>query len=183
MRSLRFRQWPIRGRVRKTVTHSSHLGNVDPREHPCNAKRMGQNTRKPVKSTRAPRIRVPNKEKALFVVNTDNLIGVVQRLSLTGGSVVLSKGCLPHGTLAHMGLKTVFGTVKAQVQFMHAGAEGIPLAQAFRFLEMDSVSSRRYTAAVEQMQSAGFSDLEGRARPLIGVASKLRATIHRLSGI
>ena len=170
--------------IRKTVTHSSHLGNVDPWEHPCHATRMGQSTRKPGKNTRAPRIRVPNKEKALFIVNTENLIGVIQRLSLTGGSVVLSKGCLPHSTLAHMGLKTVFGTVKAQVQFLHAGAEGMPLAQAFWFLEMDSVSSRRFTAAVEQMQSAGFSDVEGRPpQPLIGIASKLRATLHRLSGI
>src|ERR1051325_5084765 len=92
---------------------------------------MRQNTRKPGKSTRAPRIRVPNKEKALFVVNTENLIGTVQRLSLTGGSVVLSKGCLPHGTLAQMSLKTVFGTVKAQIQFLRAGAEGMPLAHAF----------------------------------------------------
>ena len=83
-----------------------------------------------------------------------------------------------------MGLKTVFGTVKAQVQFLQAGAEGIPLAQAFRFLEMDSVSSRRFTAAIEQMQSAGFSDVEGRPpQPLMGIASKLRATLHRLSGI
>ena len=139
--------------------------------------------RKPWNSIRAPRIRVPNKEKALFAVNTKNLIGTVQRLSLTGGSVILSKGCLPHGTLAHMSLKKVFGTVKAQVQFLHAGAEGIQLAQAFRFLEMDDVSSRRFTAAVEQMQNAGFSDVPGNAQPLIGVVSKLRATIHRLSSL
>lgn len=134
--------------------------------------------RKPWNGVRAPRIRVPNKEKALFIVNTENLVGVVQRLSLTGGSVILSKGCVPHGTLAQMGLKTVFGTVKAQVQFMHSGAEGMPLAQAFQFLEMDDVSSKRFSAAIKQMQSAGFSDAGEKAQPM---AWKLNATIQRLS--
>ncbi|HSS95772.1 MAG TPA: hypothetical protein VLK33_02010 [Terriglobales bacterium] len=80
-----------------------------------------------------------------------------------------------------MSLKTVFGTVQAQVQFLQAGAEGMPLAQAFRFLEMDGVSSRRFTAAIAQMQSAGFGDVEEKTHALTGAASKLHATIHRFS--
>jgi hypothetical protein len=140
--------------------------------------------RKPSKNTRAPRIRVPNKEKALFIVDTEKLVGVVQRLSLTGGSVILSKGSVPHGTLARMGLNTVFGKVKAQVQFLHDGADGIPHAQAFRFLDMDSVSSRRFNAAVEQMRSAGFSDAEGKDQSLTGVAFYALNKLHnRLSGM
>jgi hypothetical protein len=141
---------------------------------------------KPRKSARAPRIRVPNQERALFIVNTEKLVGVVQRLSLTGGSVILAKGCVPHGTMARMGLNTVFGRMTAEIEFLQTGAEGKPLAQAFRFIDMDSVSSRRFAAAIEQMQSAGFSDAEGKGQSLSDMASetldRLRGSIHRLSG-
>jgi hypothetical protein len=144
--------------------------------------------RKPRKSTRAPRIRVPNNERALFTAaDSHKFVGIVQRLSLTGGSAILAKGCVPHGTLAQMGLNTVFGKVTAEIEFLQAGAEGIPLAQAFRFLDMDGVSSRRFSAAVEQMQSAGFSDAEEKDKSLGDVAaetlSKIRGSINRLSGV
>jgi hypothetical protein len=139
------------------------------------------------KSNRAPRIRVPNKERALFTVDTEKFIGVVQRLSLTGGSAILAKGCVPEGTLAQLGLNTVFGKVTAQIEFLHAGADGIPLAQAFRFLDMDRVSSRRFGDAVKQMQSAGFSDVEEKNTSIGDVTSqtlsKLRGSINRLSGV
>ena len=86
-----------------------------------------------------------------------------------------------------MGLKTVFGQVTAQIQFLRAGAEGIPLAQAFRFLGMDEVSSRRFALAAEQMQSAGFSDMEAGGKSFEGVASqtlsKLWKSVQRLSAV
>lgn len=150
---------------------------------------MLKRTGKPQKNARAPRIRVPNSERALFTVDTLNFVGVVQRLSLTGGSAILSKGPIPHGTLAKMSLNTVFGKVTAQIQFLQTGAEGIPLAQAFRFLHMDDASSRRFSNAVGQMQSAGFSDVEteDREESLGDLASqtlnKLRGSIQRLSGV
>jgi len=146
---------------------------------------MGKKTEKPRKINRPPRIRVPNHERALFVVDTQKFVGVVQRLSLTGGSAILSKGPIPHGAVANMGLNTVFGKVTAQIQFLQTGADGIPLAQAFRFLEMDEASSRRFAAAAKQMQSAGFSDVETKENSLAEVASqtlsKLRDSIQRLS--
>jgi hypothetical protein len=146
---------------------------------------MPEKTAKSRKITRAPRIRVPNNERALFIVETDKFVGFVQRLSLTGGSAILSKGPVPQGTLAMMGLNTVFGKVTAQIQFLQTGAEGIPLAQAFRFLDMDDVSTRRFTAAAEQMQSAGFSDVEEDEKSLVDIVyqtfRKLRDSIHRLS--
>ena len=148
---------------------------------------MREKTEKPRKISRAPRIRVPNKERALFTVETQKFVGVLQRLSLTGGSAILSKGPFPHGTMATIGLNTVFGKVTAQIQFLQTGADGIPLAQAFRFIDMDDVSSRRFTAAAEKMQSAGFSDVEEKAKSLGDGASqtlsKLRDSIHRLSGV
>jgi len=146
---------------------------------------MRQKTAKPRKVNRPPRIRVPNNERALFTVDTQKFVGVIQRLSLTGGSAILSKGPLPQGTMAEMSLNTVFGKVTAHIELLRTGAEGIPLAQAFRFLHMDAVSSRRFAAAAEQMQAAGFSDVGEKDTSLGDVASetlsKLRASIERLS--
>jgi hypothetical protein len=107
---------------------------------------------------RAPRIRVPNQERALFEVKDARFVGVIHRLSLTGGSAVLSKGPIPQGTRGAMALNTVFGKVIAQVEFLHSGAEGIPLAQAFRFVHMNDVSARRFDQAAKQMLQNGFSD-------------------------
>jgi len=148
---------------------------------------MREKKDKPRKVNRPPRIRVPNNERALFTVDSQNLVGVVQRLSLTGGSVVLAKGPVPEGTLAEMAMKTVFGKVTAQIQFLRTGAEGIPLAQAFQFLEMDDVSARRFHRAAEQMQNAGFSDAEDSGKSLGDVASqtlsKLRDSLQRVSSV
>jgi hypothetical protein len=136
------------------------------------------------KITRPPRIRVPNNERALFTDGNQKIIGVLRQLSLTGGSAVLTKGPIPEGTLAIMSLKTVFGKVEAQIQFLHTGADGIPLAQAFQFLHMDDVSRKRFTAAAEQMQREGFSDVEEQTESLGLVyqsLSKLRDSIRLLS--
>ena len=126
---------------------------------------MPQKLQRRRKGTRAPRIRVPNNERALFTVDNHKFVGVIQRLSLTGGSAVLSKGPIPQGTLAEMRLNTVFGKVTAQIEFLHTAADGIPLAQAFRFLQMDDVSCERFSAAAEQMERAGFSDVEEKGNP------------------
>ena len=137
------------------------------------------------KIARAPRIRVPNNERALFTLEAQKFVGVVQRLSRTGGSVILSKGLVPDGTQAKMELSTVFGKVTAQVQFLRGGAEGIPLAQAFRFLDMDDMSSQRFTSAIGQMESAGFGDVDEEEKSFSDVTvqtlSKLWNSIHRLS--
>jgi hypothetical protein len=148
---------------------------------------MPQKGNKPGQRTRPPRIRVPNSERALFVVDDSKFVGVIQRLSLTGGSAILAKGPIPQGTLAKMGLNTVFGQVTAQIEFLQMGADGIPLAQAFRFVAMSDISSERFTAAVRQMESAGFSDFTATGSPLGDLAShsvsKLRDSIRRLSAV
>jgi len=61
--------------------------------------------------------------------------------------------------------------VTAQIEFLHTAADGIPLAQAFRFLQMDDVSCERFSAAAEQMERAGFSDVEEKGNPLGDPAS------------
>jgi len=117
---------------------------------------MVRKPQKPSKRARARRIRVPNSERALFTVDTARFVGVIHRLSLTGGSAILSKGPIPHGTLGEMALKTVFGRVDAKIEFLQTGADGVALAQAFRFIAMDDTSTDRFTAAARRMVAAGF---------------------------
>jgi hypothetical protein len=51
---------------------------------------------------------------------------------------------------------------------------GSPLAQAFAFLAMDAVSSKRFKEAAEQMQSGGFSDVVRKQAPLDAAFETLR---------
>jgi hypothetical protein len=130
-------------------------------------------SQKPPKSSRAPRIRVPNSERALFTIDGIRFVGVLQRLSLTGGSAVLSKGPITHGTMGDIAMNTVFGKVSAQIEFLHTGADGIPLAQAFRFLAMEDTSSKRFAAAAKQMEKEGYSDApQAKASALSAPASE-----------
>ena len=95
------------------------------------------------------------------------------------------KGPIPEGTLGEMALSTVFGKVTAYVEFLHTGADGVPLAQAFRFLAMDAVSTQRFNAAAEQMQSAGFANGEQKQTPIDGAFeswSKLRESVRHFRG-
>jgi hypothetical protein len=79
--------------------------------------------------------------------------------------------------MGEMDLGTVFGKVTAQVEFMHCGADGMPTAQAFRFIDMDDLSAKRFSAAAKQMEKAGFSDAEEKGNPLGNLASQ---TLSRL---
>jgi hypothetical protein len=71
---------------------AEYIHNIDPSGSSCNPAEEGQSLNKSRKSTRPPRIRVPNHERALFTVSNQKFVGVIQRLSLTGGSANLSKG-------------------------------------------------------------------------------------------
>ena len=119
-------------------------------------------------------------------MGNQKFLGIIQRLSLTGGSALLVKGPIPEGTLGEMALSTVFGKVNAHIEFLHTGADGVPLAQAFRFLAMDTASTKRFTAAAEQMQIAGFADIVQQNQTPIEVAleswGKLRDSVRQLSG-
>lgn len=122
---------------------------------------------------------MPNNERALFAVDEQKFVGVIQRLSLTGGSAVLSKGPIHHGTMGAMVLNTVFGKVTAQIEFLQTGADGVPLAQAFRFLAMDDASTRRFAQAAKQMEEAGFSDQPRKRVTKAGPASQtLTSLLH-----
>jgi len=155
-----------------------NVGNLDRGPPGCDAQAVTRKAKADGKRTRAPRIRVPNNERGVFWVDEAKFIGVIQRLSLTGGSAVMSKGFIPHGTMGGLMLNTVFGKVTAQIEFLQAGADGVPLAQAFRFLTMDESSSRRYAAAAAQMEKEGFSDASGKAKPAGSADNSLSGLLH-----
>lgn len=140
--------------------------NLDHARARCDASTVPQKPKTNSKRNRAPRIRVPNNERAIFVVDEAKFLGVIQRLSLTGGSAVLAKGPIARGAMGELMLNTVFGKVSAQIEFLHTCADGVPLAQAFRFLAMDDTSSRRFSAAARQMEKEGFSDVPSKAGAL-----------------
>jgi len=134
--------------------------------------------------SRAPRVRVPNRERALFTVDGANFVGVLQRLSITGGSALLSRGPIPHGTMGDIAFKTAFGKVSAHVEFLQSGADGVPLAQAFHFLAMEDASSERLAAASRKMQQEGRSDVPPTKRstsPASGVLNQLFSSIRHLA--
>jgi hypothetical protein len=132
---------------------------------------------------RPPRIRVPHQQKAIFTVDNQRFVGVVQRVSLTGGSVLLVKGPMPQGSLGEMVFGTVFGKVHAHIEFLHTGADGVPFAQAFAFLAMDAVSSKRFKTAIEQMHSTSFSDAGQKQTSIDAALETVRKSVRHLSGL
>ena len=127
---------------------------------------------------RPARIRVPNRERVLFTIRDHRFVGILQRLSLTGGSVIHTEEPLPRGTLATLDLVTAFGRVTAQVEFLQVGADGNVAAQAFRLLAMDDACSGRLRAAIEQMQAAGCSDARIAQKGLAGLVSEGLSTVR-----
>ena len=74
--------------------------------------------------------------------------------------------------MGDIALSTVYGKVSAQVEFLQTGADGVPLAQAFRFLAMEERSSERFAAAAKQMEKEGYSDAPLTTSPLSSPASE-----------
>ena len=143
---------------------------------------MSPSAEKPYKH-RPPRIRVPHQQKAIFTVDNQNFIGVLQRLSLTGGTALLVKGPIPEGTLGQIVFGTVFGKVNAHVKFLYRGVDGVPLAQAFAFLAMSARSSQRIKRALEEMHTPGLWDLAGEQTPIKAAFATLRQSVRQLSGM
>jgi len=141
---------------------------------------MPPNIRKSRKE-RPPRIRVPHQQKAIFTLDNQKIVGVVQRLSLTGGSALLVKGPIPEKTLGEIVFGTVFGKVNAHIEFLHTGADGVPLAQAFVFLAMDDISSQRLKKSLEEMHTSDLADLVPKRTQMDVAFETLREGVRQLS--
>ena len=127
---------------------------------------------------------MPNQQKAIFTVDNQKIIDVVKRLSSTwGGAALLMKGPIPKGTLGEMLFGTVFGKVNAHIEFLHRGADGVPLAQAFTFITMDATSRQRLQKALQEMNTSDFSDTTVKAGSLNVAFDTLRQSIRQLSGM
>ncbi len=73
--------------------------------------------------------------------------------------------------------------VNAHIEFLHVGADGVVLAQAFAFITMDAISSQRLNKVLEEMNTSDFSD-DVRERNQIDVAFEtLRQNVPHLSGM
>jgi hypothetical protein len=85
--------------------------------------------------------------------------------------------------MGDISLNTVFGRVDAKIEFLQTGADGVALAQAFRFITMDDTSTDRFNAAARQMVEAGFSDApeEAAASPRTEGLNRLLESIRRLA--
>jgi len=132
---------------------------------------------------RPPRIRVPDQQKAIFTIDSQKVIGVVQRLSLTGGPALLVKWPIPEETVGEMVFGTVFGKVNAHIEFLHTSADGLPLAQAFAFLAMDDRSSQRFKRAIEEMHTSDLADLVPKQTQIDPAFEKLGEGVRQFSGM
>ena len=126
---------------------------------------------------------MPHQQKAIFTLDGQKFVGVVQRLSLTGGSALLAKGPIPEGTLAEMVFGTVFGKVNAHIELLHTGADGVPLAQAFTFVTMDDRSSQRFKKALEEMHTSDLADRVPKQTQIDVAFERLREGVRQLSGM
>jgi len=91
---------------------------------------------------------------------------------------------MSQGSVGEMALNTTHGKVTAQIEFLHTGADGIPLAQAFRFIDMDDASRQRFNSAAKKMHLEGFSDQPDRSRlndPAGEVLGNLLTSVRRIA--
>jgi hypothetical protein len=118
---------------------------------------------------RAARVSVPNQEQAIISVNGANTVGTLCKLSLTGGSVRVSK-LFRRGTLGTITVKTATGKVSAAIEFISTSHE--PWVQAFRFIHLDGGDRNRLDTALRQMRQGPDGNHGGLFRPLAQLAQR-----------
>ncbi len=95
---------------------------------------------------------------------------------------MLSKGPVAEGTDGEIALDTVFGEVSARIKFLQAGADGVPLAQAFRFVAMRGESAKRFADFAKLMEQAGYSDArQKKPAPASDTLGLLLHSVRRLA--
>lgn len=92
-------------------------------------------------------------------------------------------GQIAEKTLGEILFATAFGRVNAHIEFLHVGADGVPLSQAFTFITMDAISSQRLTKALEEMNTSEFSDDVPKRNQLDVACEIIRQGARQLSGL
>ena len=105
------------------------------------------------KRTRSPRFSVPNNQQALISIGPEQFRGILQVLSLTGGTIRLQKR-FPHGTFADIGIKTNAGAFSAAIELLYMAAENV---QAFRFIAMGPMARSRLAKGLDTLRLEGFA--------------------------
>ena len=134
-------------------------------------------------SPRAPRVTVPNDEQVIVSsVESKPVVGILVKLSATGGSVRVSKSYRPK-TVGEITLKTASGKVTAAVEFLRTGVDGVAQAQAFRFIHIEPADRRKLEDALDEMRKHGLG--EKPVRPLVDLTRRgltnAKERISRLS--
>ena len=104
---------------------------------------------------RAPRVRLAKAPKILFVVENTRVDGTLQKLSLTGGSARLSRGCTP-GVLAEVKINTATGHLEALVELLPC--DDIAGEQPFRFVAMGDSDQELLHTTITKLRQQGFAD-------------------------
>jgi hypothetical protein len=129
---------------------------------------------------RAPRVYVPNQERAVVAVGSKQIIGVLCKLSVTGGSIRLSKR-VAEGTFADITLTTTSGKVTGAIEFLRTGVDGVADAQAFRFIHIEPSDRSRLDDVLAEMRKQGYG--EDQSSPLQPFANIARRTLGALTRI
>lgn len=108
-------------------------------------------------AVRAPRVNVPNKEQAVVAFGAQRMLGVLCKLSVTGGSLRLSRP-IPKGTVADLTIRATSGPITSAVEFLGPADRGALPPQAFRFIHMGPAESRRLENALDEIRKQGFGE-------------------------
>ena|SRR5690242_16500877 len=130
-------------------------------------------------SVRAPRVNVPNKEQAIVALGAQRMVGVLCKLSTTGGSLRLPKP-LSKGQIADLTIRATSGPITSAVQFLGPADRGALPPQAFRFIHMGPAECRRLENALEEIRRQGFGEKQDwRFHPLTRSALRTMKSITR----
>ena len=128
---------------------------------------------------RAPRVNVPNKEQAIVTLGAKHVLGVLCKLSISGGSLRMSKP-LAKGTVADLTIRSTSGPIKSAVEFLGPANRGALPPQAFRFIHMGPAESRRLENSLDEIRKQGFGEKQDwRFHPLTRSALRTVKSITR----
>jgi hypothetical protein len=107
--------------------------------------------------TRAPRVRVPNRETIRFNVDGRVVPAILHKLSLTGGLAEFP-GALGAVSIAEAMLDTACGPVSGLVEFLRVQKSLGPRTYAFRFIALSDGDYKRLNQTLLMMRKLGLGE-------------------------
>ncbi len=106
------------------------------------------------RAIRPPRFSIPNDEPVVIAVGNVRFQGTLRVLSITGGTVAISKPVAP-GTFADLRMETFKGPFTAVIEFLHVTNDQL---QAFRFIQVESGARQRLEDSLGQLREQGLGE-------------------------